>query len=190
MSQLNKKLMRVLGLPAVRQIGIVVNSIDETVKYLSENFNLGPWFRPRETRGEHLLRGVERIDIDLDIVMAFSGRVQYELIQQRGGDRSIQRDYLDTYGEGIHHLGFYVSNIDERLNMLEEIGIGVLQSGYIKTMGKAGESHTSYAYLDTARIGGVVFELIDTKYLGMSIGMSRFWFELGCVTGDIEKLRI
>lgn len=190
MSQLNKKLMRVLRLPAVGQIGIVVNSIDETVRYFSEIFSIGPWFRPRETREDHLLRGVERIDADIDMVMAFSGRVQYELIQHRGGDRSIHSDFLDTYGEGIHHLGFYVSNIDERLNMLEEMGIGVLQSGYIKTMGRAGESHTSYAYLDTARIGGIIFELIDTKYLGMSIRMSRFWFEIGSVTGDIEKIRI
>jgi methylmalonyl-CoA/ethylmalonyl-CoA epimerase len=190
MSQLNEKLMRVLGLPAVRQIGIVVKSIDETVRYFSETFAMGPWFRPRETREEHLLRGEERINPELDMVMAFSGKVQYELIQHLGGDRSIQRDYLDTYGEGIHHLGFYVSNIDERLNMLEEIGIGVLQSGCIKTMGRAGESRTSYAYLDTARIGGIIFELIDTKYLGMNIRMSRFWFELGSVTGDIEKIRI
>jgi methylmalonyl-CoA/ethylmalonyl-CoA epimerase len=190
LSRLNEKLMRVLALPAVGQIGIVVKSIDETVRYLSGTFNIGPWFRPRETREEHLLRGVEKINVDIDMVMAFSGKVQYELIQHRGGDRSIHRDYLDTYGEGIHHLGFYVSNIDERLNMLEEIGIGVLQSGYIKTMGRAGESHTSYAYLDTARIGGIILELIDTKYLGMSIRMSRFWFQLGSVTGDIEKIRI
>jgi methylmalonyl-CoA/ethylmalonyl-CoA epimerase len=190
LSQLNKKLLRVLRLPEVGQIGIVVKSIDETVRYLYETFTIGPWFRPREKREEHLLRGVDRINPELDMVMAFSGKVQYELIQHQGGDRTVHCDYLDKYGEGIHHLGFYVSNIDERLNILQEMGIGILQSGYIKTVGRAGESHTSYAYLDTAGIGGIIFELIDTKFLGMSIKMSRFWFELGNVTGDIEKIRI
>lgn len=184
------KLLKILRLPKVRQIGIVVNDLDEAVRYYFRTFNIGPWFRTDFTNAEHLFRGKEKIHYDLDIALAFSGKMQLELICPKEGDRNIHADHFKSHGEGIHHLGFFVTDIERRLDVLDKFDIGVLQSGFLESRGKVGGSVTKYAYLDTKKIGGIVFELIQTKFIGVNIEMSRFWLELGNITGDIEKISV
>jgi catechol 2,3-dioxygenase-like lactoylglutathione lyase family enzyme len=184
------KLVKHLRLPPVRQIGIVVRDLDRTIRYYAENFGIGPWFRTDFGEEEHLWRGTEKITYTVDVALEFSGKTQIELISPREGDRNIHQEHLDTYGEGLHHLGFFVKNIDTRLRLVKESGIGVLQSGFLKSAGKAGGSVTSYAYLDTRDTGGVILELIQTKFVGVSIVMSRPWFEIGALTGDLEKIKV
>jgi catechol 2,3-dioxygenase-like lactoylglutathione lyase family enzyme len=179
-----------LGFPDVRQIGIVVQSIDRTVKYYARSFGIGPWFRPEFLKMEHRLNNNKVIGDEIDIAIAFSGKTQLELIEPISGNQSIYWEHLKKHGEGIHHLGFYVSDIERRLDVLAANGINVLQSGIIRSAGKFGGSITDYAYLDTAGTAGVIFELIRTKFLGVNIHMSSFWFELGSITGDVDKIKI
>ncbi len=186
----SEKLIKTLRLPRFKQIGIIVNDLDEAIKYYFGTFNIGPWFRTDFTNKKHLFRGREEVHYGLDIAIAFSGKIQFELISPKEGDRNIHSDYLKSHGEGIHHLGFFVTGIEKKVDILERLGIGVLQSGFLESKGKAGGSVTKYAYLDTTKIGGIVFELIQTKFVGVNIEMSRFWFELGNITGDVEKMRV
>jgi methylmalonyl-CoA/ethylmalonyl-CoA epimerase len=177
------------GPGSVRQIGIVVRSVPQTVEFYAKRLGIGPWFRPRLSAKEHFIGGERPAHFDLDLAIAFAGPVQYELIEHTGGDRNIYCDHLEQYGEGIHHLGFYVNDFDKRLAAYRNAGIGVLQAGTLTSGGSAGGSVTRYAYLDTRMIGGVVMELIETRFLGVNINMSRFWFELGSFMGDAEKIR-
>jgi catechol 2,3-dioxygenase-like lactoylglutathione lyase family enzyme len=172
----------------VRQIGIVVKSVPETVEFYTK-LGIGPWFRPRLSAKEHFLGGERSVEFDLDLAIAFAGPVQYELIEHKAGDRNIYCDHLERYGEGIHHLGFYVGDFDRHLAAYRDAGVGVLQAGRLTSGGGAGGSVTKYAYLDTRQIGGVIIELIETRFLGININMSRFWFELGSLMGDAEKIR-
>jgi len=181
---------RVLTLPRLNQLGIVVRDMERAIDYFSRTFGLGPWFRAGLADEEHYRGGMERIKYDLDIVMAFSGGIMLELISYLKGDRNIYLDHLEQHGEGIHHLGFFVNDFDRRMEAVRDTGIGVLQSGVIKSTGKAGGSETKYAYLDTAETGGIIFEYIQTKFMGMTIKMSRPWFELGALTGDLEKISV
>lgn len=180
---------RIPALPGVRQIGIVVRSVPKAVEYYSKTFGIGPWFRPRLSDQEHYLAGKRPARFDLDLAIAFAGKIQYEIIEHKGGDRSIYCDHLDERGEGVHHLGFYVNDFDERLAAYRERGIGVLQAGRLASGGSAGGSITKYAYLDTAAVGGIILEIIDTRFLKVPINMSRFWFEVGAVFGDAERIR-
>ena len=189
MSQVDRKLLHDLGLTRIRQIGIVVQSVPRTVAYYSEALGMGPWFRPKFKDEEHFLGGERPARFDLDLAIAFAGNIQYEIIEHRGGDRSIYCDFLDAHGEGIHHLGFYVNDFDTRLAACRRAGIGVLQSGMLASGGKSGGSKTKYAYLDTAGTGGIIFELIETRFMAMGIQMSSFWFELGSLMGDVERIR-
>lgn len=178
------------GFPDIRQVGIVVQNIDRTVRSYARSFGIGPWFKPKFTKEEHRLRGEEIIGDEIDIAIAFSGRTQIELIQPVSGNQSIYWRHLETHGEGIHHLGFYVSNIEDRLAALAKNGVSVLQSGVIHSSGKlGGGSITNYAYLDTADAAGVILELIQTRFLGINIRMSRFWFEIGSLTGDVDRMQ-
>ncbi len=185
-----KRLAKVLRLPKLGQVGIVVKDIEKTAKYYTDTFGLGPWFRAGLSDEEHNQGEKKRLDFEVDLVMAFSGKIQFELIKHIKGDRNIYLDHLDKCGEGLHHLGFFVSDFDRKLEAVDKMGIGVLQSGVIKSVGKAGGSVTKYAYLDTVKIGGIIFELIQTKFVGVNIKMSRLWFELGSITGDLEKLAL
>ena len=181
---------RVLTLPRLNQLGIVVRDMDRAIEYFSRTFGLGPWFRAGLADEEHYRGGTERINYDLDIVMAFSGGIMLELICYLKGDRNIYLDHLEQHGEGIHHLGFFVNDFDRRMEAVRDAKIGVLQSGVIKSSGKAGGSETKYAYLDTAETGGIIFEYIQTKFMGITIKMSRPWFEMGALTGDLEKISV
>jgi len=176
--------------PAVRQLGIVVKSIDRAVEYYSRSLGIGPWFKPKFASKEHRLKGTELISDETNMAIAFSGKIQLELVELISGNKSIYWEHMEKHGEGIHHLGVYVSDIEKRLEALAAKGIGVLQSGIIHSGGRIGGSVSKYAYLDTAGTAGIIFELIETKFLGFNIRMSRPWFELGCITGDVEKINI
>jgi catechol 2,3-dioxygenase-like lactoylglutathione lyase family enzyme len=189
MDEKTRRLAKVLKLPRLSQLGIVVNDINKTVKYLSGTFGIGPWFRAGLSDTEHYLGGKKKINYETDLVLAFTGKIQIELIEQKEGDRNVYVDHLEKKGEGIHHLGFFVSDIDKRLEAVDKMGIDILQSGTIKSVGKGGGSVTKYAYLDTEEIGGIIIEYIQTKFIGVNIKMSRFWLELGNITGDVEKMK-
>jgi methylmalonyl-CoA/ethylmalonyl-CoA epimerase len=100
--------------------------------------------------------------------MGWMGRVQLELIQVRGSG-SIHADFLEEGREGLHHLGFFVNNLEERLAACRARGIGVLQRGTLKRMGLT----IDYAYLDTVKIGGAIIEFIQTRFLGFNVPQSR-----------------
>jgi methylmalonyl-CoA/ethylmalonyl-CoA epimerase len=86
--------------------------------------------------------------------MAFGslGPVELELIQPLSGP-TIFDEFLQSGREGLHHLGFDVKDMETRLERYQSIGIGVIQQGRHKAGG--------FAYLDTEKIGGVIFELIQ-----------------------------
>jgi catechol 2,3-dioxygenase-like lactoylglutathione lyase family enzyme len=182
-------LSRGFALPRVRQIGIVVRDASKAAEYYSRTFGIGPWFRPKLSGEQHFLKGERPIKPDLEIAIAYAGKIQYEIIEHKGGDPTIYNEHLTKHGEGLHHLGFYVNDFDKRLSAYKERGIRVLQSGALTSGGIAGGSVTNYAYLDTTAVGGVILEIIETRFLTMNIQMSRFWFELGALLGDVEKIR-
>jgi len=189
MNEANRELVKILRLPKIRHIGIVVENLDKAINYYSDTFRFGPWFKAKFSGGENYLRGEERINTKYETASAFSGKIEYQLIEVKGGDRDTCLDHLEKHGEGIHHLGVYINNIEKRLHAYKDMGIGVLQTGILKSGGKIGGTTSKYAYLDSAAIGGVVFALIQIDFLGMNIGSSRFWFELGSISGDLEKLK-
>jgi len=184
------ELSRRLALPEVRQIGIVVRNASKAAEFYSKAFGIGPWFRPKLSNEQHYIKGERPIAPDLDFAIAYAGKIQYEIIEHKGGDSTIYHEHLKKNGEGLHHLGFYVNDFDKRLSAYKERGVGVLQSGVLASGGNAGGSVTRYAYLDTVAVGGVILEIIETRFLTVNIQMSRFWFELGALMGDVEKMRL
>jgi methylmalonyl-CoA/ethylmalonyl-CoA epimerase len=66
-------------------------------------------------------------------------------------------DFLKAHGEGIHHLGLPVDDLDEAIARYKGLGYGVVQSGAWGDVGKKGSGR--YGYMDTDSIGGVTVEL-------------------------------
>ena len=146
-----EKLRQQLELPALGQIGVVVRDLDPVVSFLEESFGLGP-FRIQELEAPNVWdRGQEK-HIKARLGFAMMGQVELELIHIVKGD-SVHLKFLRQHGEGIHHLGFRVADFVAKLEQAKAMGFEVLQTGPLGRF---------YAYLDTRRQGGIIFELIET----------------------------
>lgn len=164
------------------QLGIIVKSIDRSLPYYTDVMNIRPWYRTNVVQEEIYYRD-RRIDLELDIAIGYSGRLQFELIEVVRGQENIYTELIDSRGEGLHHVGFVVSNIRKKTRMLRKAGFTPIQHGFLKTRGGA---VTRFAYFDTMQTHGYILELIETTLFRIPVGMSRFMIKLGVLLGDVE----
>jgi methylmalonyl-CoA/ethylmalonyl-CoA epimerase len=134
------------------QIGIVVKSIDETIKYYQEVFGFGP-FEIRDVDYPTATYYGETAGYRGKRAFFHLGPIQIELIELKDG-KTIHESFLREKGEGLHHLGFLVKNLEEVKSNAEKAGLEV-------TQGFARPDGTGFAYVDSDRAGGVIFELIQ-----------------------------
>jgi len=127
----------------VAQISYAVKDIDKVVEKWSSLYGIGPW-----TYAEN--GGIDAKGRPWKIRMAFAylGSLQIELVQPVEG-RIFQSRFLDTWGEGLHHIGFYVDDVDAEARSLVAQGARL----FIQDPGR-------FAYLDAGGAGGAVFELM------------------------------
>ncbi len=78
--------------------------------------------------------------------------LQLELIQPMG-EKSTWQDFLDTHGEGIHHLAFEVKDIDEVGKRFAFQGNPTVQLG--------GWDGGAYNYIDASENLGCMLELLE-----------------------------
>ncbi|MCX8123728.1 MAG: VOC family protein [Spirochaetes bacterium] len=174
-----------IRLPAINQLGIVVQDITQAVKNYTNILGIGPWFRSKTVSHQAIFRG-KPITIDVDIVLAFHKGIEVELIQLKGGDECIYSQLIAQSGDGIHHVGSLVLSYNQGMKRVKDAGIEVIQSGVIITQGGA---VTRYAYLDTVKQCGIITELIETRLYGLPVPQNKFFMEIGCCTGDVEKVQ-
>jgi len=136
----------------IGQVGVVVRDIDKAVEYYS-SFGIGPFEPLNASIIEREVYGKPAEDVKNIVKVAQVGKVDLELVQPAAGE-SIQKEFLERHGEGINHLGFFVDDLDQEVAKLVEKGFKVIMSG--KFIGGGG-----FAYLDTDKVGGVQFELIQ-----------------------------
>jgi catechol 2,3-dioxygenase-like lactoylglutathione lyase family enzyme len=134
-----------LELGNFKQIGIVTRNTDKVLAYYEKTLGLGHF------DSAVMVDETERGKAKLKISLAQLGGVQFELIEPLDG-KTLHSDFLKQGREGLHHLGFYVNDLDKKLKELQGKGIKVLERGTILGV--------KYAYLDTASACGVIFELI------------------------------
>jgi catechol 2,3-dioxygenase-like lactoylglutathione lyase family enzyme len=128
----------------IDQISYAVKDIDKTIESWSRLYGIGPWtFRENG--------GVDAKGRPWRARLAFArvGPVEIELVQCIEG-RIFQSRFLDTWGEGIHHIGFYVDDVEAEVKKLAAQGVKV----FLHDPGR-------FAYLDAGGVGGAIFELIQ-----------------------------
>ena len=173
------------NLPAMGQLGIVVKDIHQAIGHYTRLLSIRPWYRARIVKSS-IYYGGKPIDLELDIAVGYSGRLQFELIQVIGGEPNIYTDLLDTRGQGIHHIGFVVGRISERIESFKKSGLQPVQHGTLETKGRA---ITRFAYFDTIDTFGYITELIQTTLFGINVGMSRGMMKIGRLMGDVDIIR-
>ncbi len=132
------------------QIGIVVKSVDETAKYYQEVFGFGP-FEIREVDYPTATYYGETAGYRGKRGFCYLGPIQIELIELKDG-KTIHEDFLNEKGEGLNHICFRVDSLEKAKENAGKAGLKVIQS-FTRPDGGG------FAYLDSDKVGGVIFEL-------------------------------
>jgi len=134
------------------QVAVVVKSIDETIKFYTEVFGIGP-FEIREVNFPNATYHGLKAGYRGKRAFAKLGPVTLELIELIDG-KTVHEAFLKEKGEGVHHVAFTVKDLRKCEEEAEKLGLNVVQ-------GMKREDGSGFIYLDSDRIGGVMFELMQ-----------------------------
>lgn len=132
-----------LHLEKVDHIGIAVNDLDKSIPYYTEILGL-PLLKIEEVESEKVR--VAFID---------AGNIKIELLTPIDETSAIY-GFLSKRGEGIHHIAFGVTGIEDRLAELKEKGVQL-----INELPKIGAGGAEVAFLHPKSSYGVLMELCD-----------------------------
>ncbi len=142
-------------LPKVSQLGYVVADIEKACRYYESTLGIGPFRSPFEVDMSGAVFKGQPIQTRIRVAFVQSWDVQIELIQPVEGQNPYT-EYLAKHGDGIHHLGFTVTDMEA---MKGEFAAAGLQPVFYHDMGVM-----QFAYYDTSAIGGVMMtELLYYK---------------------------
>ena len=140
------------------QVGYIVKDIESTKESYAKL--LGAPVPPSQPCGygaaKTVYKGVPAPDSHCKLAFFdLTPGVQLELIEPDEGP-STWREYLDTHGEGIHHIAFFVKNMDKVIEDCIKEGMTVVQQGnYDDASGR-------YTYLDGNEQYKCVIELLES----------------------------
>ena len=140
-----------IALPQQLHIGVVVKDMNKTIQHLSATFGIGPWdIRERSYPVEQVAVG--KGPFSYRVAFAALGPIELELIEVLEGS-TIHADFLNSRGEGLHHIGFRVTDLQKKVTTLQQQGIDVMQSAF--------RPGSRYVYMDPADLGGIMFEFVE-----------------------------
>ena len=140
-----------LDLPPPSQVCIVVRDLQQAAAHYGKLLKIGPFVFPKIVYKNITYRG-QPSDGYWEMAFARMGHLELEL-SCPVRTPSIYEDFLNEQGEGLHHLGFDIEDLDATIARAESLGIDVLMSGRTDQGG--------FDHLDTTKTGGTILELIQ-----------------------------
>jgi len=136
---------------------IIVRDIEKSVAYY-ESLGIGPWasFPPLDIFTDLMVMDRQGF-LNLTFRYAALGNMQLQLCQPGEGD-SPQKQFLETRGEGVYHLGFTVPDVDEAEAQATALGLQPKSRGRLPNGG--------FTYFDTADKGAEV--ILEVRALNVS----------------------
>ena len=102
----------------IHHVGLAVRNIEVVAAFLEEVF------------GAKLVPDYAIETNDFLSRMVKAGQNQFELLEPRGKGGLIER-FLDSRGEGIHHVSLQVDNLEELLKLCEAKGMTLIGGRFI-----------------------------------------------------------
>ena len=137
---------------------MVVFDLERSIAAYSAKLGVGPW--TVYTLGPGLLKDMVYRGAPASFrfrhALTVWGDLQLELLEPLEGP-SIYSEHLERHGEGLHHLGSYVSDIAVAVEELQRRGFTMVQSA--RGFGRNGDG--AFAYFETDDPLGAVFEVIE-----------------------------
>ena len=142
-------------------VGVVVKDLERTLDTLTNVFGIGPFkimdFPPKNGGSEiEMTYHGKPADFSAKFCFADMGNVELEIIQPISG-KSVWFDFLEKHGEGIHHIKFLVSGLQETKQYLNKYNFELTQSGSAVGVNKG----KTWAYFGTEDKIGFVIEVLN-----------------------------
>jgi len=104
------------------------------------------------------LEGTELLEsMHLRLAFLKAGDSMIELLEPTSAESPVAR-FLEKRGEGIHHLSFYVQDIDAALTRAAQAGFELIDRS-----ARAGSHGTRIAFLHPRSLGGVLVEFCERR---------------------------
>lgn len=137
-----------LILPEPTHIGYVTRDIERTMENFQKYFGVGSF---KKMTPDYFNRRYHGKPGDFKMRLAFTrvGNIVYELIQVLEG-KTIYEDFMSEHGEGVHHLGYEISDLAKWTEAYRKAGIEPIMSGE--------RTGLKWAYFSTP---GITVELLE-----------------------------
>ena len=143
-----------LGSRVVCQIGLVVRDIERTARAYADllGVDVPDWFLSDAEEKTHVRYRGQPTSGRAKLAFFRLDNLSLELIEPVGGPSTWQ-EFLETKGEGVHHIAFQIQGMDQQVAILANKGMRLLQHGDY-TGGR-------YTYVDSSPQLGVILELLE-----------------------------
>lgn len=178
------ELPRTCGLASFGQVGIVVDDLEAAGMRLGADLGVKFWYRPRSVECR-TWAGERALDQTFDFLLGYHAGTQIELLKVSGPDRGIFGGAPGGEAGRVHHVGYFVRDIEAAALRLHDAGFETPQSGIVKV---AANAKTRFSYWQGASGGGIV-ELIEQRVSGLRTGMPEWLVQFGAVAGYFERRR-
>jgi methylmalonyl-CoA/ethylmalonyl-CoA epimerase len=142
-----------LVLTRIDHVGIACHDLDQAIAFYESTFGLEVVSRERGAD-----QGVS--EAMLRVADAPAGTSYVQLLQPLGPDTPVGR-FLARRGEGVHHIGYGVTDIAAALASIGATGVRLIDS-----RPRHGSMGASIAFLHPKDVGGVLTELVQAAESG------------------------
>ena len=143
-----------LGSNVLVQVGLAVRDVERSAQAYADLFGVPvpAWSMTDPLDVAHTRYRGQPTEARAKLAFFRLGSVSLELIEPVGGPSTWQ-EFLDTHGEGVHHIAFEIDGMGQQIQILERKGMPLLQRGDY-TGGR-------YAYVDGGPQINVILELLE-----------------------------
>ena len=131
----------------MHQLGFVVRDLEQSIARYEPIF--GRFDKRMEHAFDNMIYRGKRISGRMGLAFAYSGDIEIELIQVLEG-RTFHSEFLETQGEGLHHVSFQVDDMAAMIAAAARIG-------YSPVCGQHIEGVAEYHYLEHSDDRGAIY---------------------------------
>lgn len=143
----------IAGLGAPVQIAYAVPDAEDAAHRWARDFGAGPFFLSRHIPVTDVRYRGEPGGFDHTSAYGQWGPIMVELVQDHGDGPSVVRELYAPHESGLHHLAYFVEDLDRTTDSLAEAGFALAQSAI------AGA--TRFHFVDAVALTGHFLELYE-----------------------------